>query len=209
MSAASYNHNEINPHDCCGASGKVQRESDVEIHPDNLHDRTSNRNPGPYPFFIGIAAALGVVVFYFGLLTLTSDWNNAKMQFAEYRWWIIALSVGLGIQATLFSFLQKQLQRTRMRAAKSSLAASGGMSTASMAACCAHYLVPLLPALGLPFLSAAVAGIAEYQSVFFLLGVLLNLFGIGVMLRLMNRNGIIEIQNILDNLSRGFRHLSP
>lgn len=80
-----------------------------------------------------------------------------------------------------------------MRAAQSSLAASGGMSTASMAACCAHYLVPLLPAMGLPFLSTAVAGIAEYQSVFFFLGVLSNLFGIGFMLRLMKRNGIIKI----------------
>jgi hypothetical protein len=85
----------------------VQSENDVEIHPDNFHDRTSNRNPGPYPFsFIGIAAVLGVVVFYFGLLTLTS---------------------------------------------------------ASMAACCAHSLVPLLPALVLPFLSAALAGIVEHQ----------------------------------------------
>lgn len=30
-----------------------------------------------------------------------------------------------------------------------------------MADCCAHYFVPLLSALGLPFLSAAVAGIVE------------------------------------------------
>jgi len=193
MSAGSYDRNGINPHDCCGASGKVNSQNNSEIRPVTLRDRTSSRNPGPYPFLIGIAAALGIFGFYFVLLTLTSDWNNAKMQFEEYRWWIIALSVGLGIQAFLFSFLRKQLRHKHMRAAKSSLAASGGMSTAAMAACCAHYLVPLLPALGLPFLSAAVAGIAEYQSVFFLLGILSNVFGIGFMLRLMNRNGIIKI----------------
>lgn len=187
------NRNEMSSTDCCGSSGKLQTEKDVEIRPDNLQDRSSNRSAGPFPFFIGIAAALGIFGFYFGLLTLTSDWNNAKMQFAEYRWWIIALSVGLGIQVSLFSFLRNQLQHTHMRAAKSSLAASGGMSTVAMAACCAHYVVPLLPALGLPFLSAAVAGIAEYQSVFFLFGILSNLFGIGFMLRLMNRNGIIKI----------------
>jgi hypothetical protein len=128
-------------------------------------------------------------------------------QFKAYRWWIIALSVGLGIQATLFSFMRKRLKSARLRAATSSLTVSGGMSTASMAACCAHYLAPLLPALGLPFLSAAVAGIAEYQSVFFFFGVLSNVFGIGFMLRLMNRNGIVPMQNIVGNINRGFRNL--
>jgi hypothetical protein len=113
----------------------------------------------------------------------------------------------LGVQATLFSFIRKRLQSDHLRAAKSSLAASGGISTASMAACCAHYLVPLLPALGLPFLSATVAGTAEYQTIFFFLGALSNLFGIGVMLRLMNRKGIIQMQNIAGNINHGFRNL--
>jgi hypothetical protein len=159
----------------------------------NDHATTHDRRGSPYPILIGVAAALGILGIYAGLLTLTSTWDNAKMQFAVYRWWIITLAVGFGVQAALFAFLRRQTQRAPMRAAKSSMAASGGMSTAAMAACCAHYLVPLLPALGLPFLSAAVAGIAEYQSLFFLLGVLSNLFGIGLMLRLMNRHGVIKI----------------
>jgi hypothetical protein len=87
----------------------ITSQNDTELQPDIQQDRTSNHNAGPYPFLIGIAAALGIFGLYFGLLTLTSDWNNAKMQFAEYRWWIIALSAGLGIQAALFSFLRKQM----------------------------------------------------------------------------------------------------
>ena len=142
-------------------------------------------------FLIGLAVALGVVVFYLGLHTLTSDWNNAKTQLEEYEWWIIALSFGLGVQAALYSFMKKRLQGTT-KGAKSSLAASGGMSTASMAACCTHYLVAFLPALGLSFLSTAVYGLAKYQSEFFLLGVISNLFGIGVMLRLMGKIKIEE-----------------
>ncbi|MEW6670684.1 MAG: hypothetical protein AB1427_03225 [Thermodesulfobacteriota bacterium] len=142
---------------------------------------------------IGLAAALGVVGFYLGLLTLTSDWSNASVQFGEYRWWIIALSLGLGIQVTLFSAIRKKLFGRNIKVAKSGLAASGGMSTASMAACCAHYLVPLVPVLGLPFLSAAVAGIASYQTEIFMAGVLANLFGLGVMLRLMHKNGILKL----------------
>jgi copper chaperone CopZ len=169
----------------------------VENKSDSL-DKTTSRSGllfkqvfSPPPLMIGAAAAIAVVGFYLGLITLVSDWYNARMQFEEYRWWILALAAGLGVQATLYAFLRIRLNGKNVKSAKSSLAASGGMSTASMAACCAHYLVAFLPALGLPFLSAAAAGLAEYQTQLFLLGVLSNLFGIGVMLRVMQKNGII------------------
>ena len=169
----------------------------VENKSDNLDEIISRQRLlsrqvfSPPPLLIGVAAAIAVVGFYLGLITLVSDWYNARMQFEEYRWWILALAAGLGVQATLYSFLRIRLNGKNVKSAKSSLAASGGMSTASMAACCAHYLVAFLPALGLPFLSAAAAGLAEYQTQLFLLGVLSNLFGIGVMLRVMQKNGII------------------
>jgi len=172
----------------------IESKADDEDKAIKLHDRAQTQKIGLYPFLIGIVAALGVVGFYLGLLTLTSDWTNAKMQFIDYRWWIIALSIGLGLQVTLFLYMQKRLRGRKLKAAKSGLAASGGMSTASMAACCAHYLVPLMPALGLPFLSAAVAGIATYQTEIFMLGVVSNLFGLGVMLRLMQKNGILKFE---------------
>ncbi len=169
----------------------------VENQPANLEETTnlqrllSKQVFSPHPYLIGAAAAIAVVGFYLGLITLVSDWYNARMQFEEYRWWILALAAGLGVQATLYAFLRIRLNGKNVKSAKSSLAASGGMSTASMAACCAHYLVAFLPALGLPFLSAAAAGLAEYQTQLFLLGVLSNLFGIGVMLRVIHKNGII------------------
>ena len=90
-----------------------------------------------------------------------------------------------------------------MKAAKCSLAASGGMSTAAMAACCAHYLGILLPALSLPFLSAAAAGLAQYQTWFFVAGVLSNLFGIGLMLRMMVRSGMIQVGTLVSHLALG------
>lgn len=158
----------------------------------DIPDRALTRRIGLYPFLIGIAAALGLVGFYLGLLTLTSDWYNAKMEFKEFRWWVIALSIGVGVQAALFSYMKNRLRGGNLKGAKSGLAASSGMSTASMAACCAHYLASLMPALGLPFLSAAVAGIAMYQTEIFILGVLSNLIGLGVMLRIMHKNGILR-----------------
>lgn len=173
----------------------TQSKPDVESSTDTFHKNAQTQNVGPYPFLIGISAAIAVVGFYLGLLTLTSGWISAKMQFTEYRWWIIALSLGLGIQATLFSYMRKIIFGRNIKAAKSGLAASSGMSTASMAACCAHYLVPLMPALGLPFLSGAVAGIASYQKELLMLGVLSNLIGLGIMLRIIHKNGILNLKH--------------
>ena len=172
----------------------AQSRSVVENNTDTIYGNAQTQKVGPYPMLIGIGAALAVVGFYLGLLTLTSGWIGAKMQFIEYRWWIIALSLGLGTQVTLFSYMRKVIFGRNIKAAKSGLAASGGMSTASMAACCAHYLVPLMPALGLPFLSGAVAGIASYQRELLMLGVLSNLIGLGIMLRIMHKNGILNLK---------------
>ena len=182
----------------------VEINEDPELITDKIQADSSMVKIGPYPFLIGTAAAIGIVAFYLGLLTLVSDWYNAKAQFNDYRWWIIALSFGLGIQATLFSGLRIRLSGKNMKGAKTSMAASGGMSTASMAACCAHYLVAFLPALGLPFLSAAAAGLAEYQTQFFFLGVVSNLFGISIMIRLMLKNNIISKDVFVYRLSFGW-----
>jgi cation transport ATPase len=155
------------------------------------------------PYLFGVTAAVGVIAFYLGLLTIVSDWYNAASQFAQYWGWIIALALGLGIQSTLFSYIKVQLKGKTITAAKSSLAASGGVSTASMAACCAHYLVALLPAFGLPFFSAAAAGLAKYQVEFFFLGVISNVFGIFIMIRVMNKNRLIPAGFLAKSLTIG------
>jgi copper chaperone CopZ len=209
IASVIYDPDQLNPEDLSKAieatgHSVVEINEDPELIVNKIQADASRVNIGPYPYLIGAAAAIGVVAFYLGLLTLVSDWYNAKAQFNDYRWWIIALSIGLGVQATLFSGLRIRLRGKNMRGAKSSLAASGGMSTASMAACCAHYLVAFLPALGLPFLSAAAAGLAEYQPQFFFLGVVSNLFGIGVMIRLMLKNNIISRDVFINRFSSGF-----
>jgi len=155
------------------------------------------------PYLLGVTAAAGVIGFYLVLLTLVSDWHNATSQFAQYWGWIIALATGLGIQATLFTHIKGQLKGKTITVVKSSLAASGGVSTASMAACCAHYLAAFLPAFGMSFFSAAAAGLAEYQMEFFLLGVISNLFGIVVMIRTMNKNGLIPAGFLARSLTIG------
>lgn len=199
----------------------------IDVHPDELkaavktigYNLLDDRTDGPKkstdrsvrlnrlsPYLIGVAAALGVVGFYLGLLTLTSGWDNARFEFTEYKFWILALSVGLGVQATLFSLYRRWHSGGSIKAAKCSMAASGGMSATAMAACCAHYLAVILPVIGLPFLSAAAASLALYQKYFFMAGVLSSLFGIGFMLRIMCKSGMIHVGTLICNFDFGFRH---
>jgi len=135
------------------------------------------------PYAYGLLAGTAVIAFYLGLITLTSDWVNARYQFADYQWWVIALASGLGIQVTLFVSMRRQLNNQALKGAGASMATSGGMSATAMAICCSHYLATFLPAIGLPFLSAAAAGLEQYQVQFFMAGVVSNLIGIAIMLR--------------------------
>ena len=162
----------------------------------------------PRPYLFGTIASFAIVGIYLGMNTLTADWYFARVQFNEYRWWIVALAFGLGVQVTLYSLLRAQFKKNRMRAAKSSMAASGGVSAAAMIACCSHYLATVLPALSLPFLSAAaVAKLEQYQPYFFLAGILSCIVGIGLMVRIMKKNGMIPPGTIWRSFNFGFGRL--
>ncbi len=156
----------------------------------------------PRSYLYGALAPIAIVGVYLMMNTLTADWYFARIQFSEYRWWILTLAFGLGIQVTLFTLFRARLRGRKIGAAKSSMAASGGMSATAMMACCSHYLATVIPALGVPFLSAAaVASIAEYQTYFFLAGVLSCLVGIGLMLRMMTKHGMIQFGKLKNFLN--------
>ena len=156
-------------------------------------DSTFNWFSNPCSYLYGALASIAIVGVYLGMNTLTADWYFAKVQFGEYRWWILTLAIGLGFQVTLFTMFRAQLRGQKIRAVKSTMAASGGMSATAMMACCSHYLATVIPAIGVPFLSAtAVASIAEYQAYFFLAGVLSCMVGIGLILRMMKMHGMIQ-----------------
>jgi cation transport ATPase len=181
--------------------------NDKESQP-NYSGRTLTWFPIPRPYIFGTIASIAIVGIYLGMNTLTADWYYAKVQFNEYRWWIVALAFGLGVQVTLFSLLRAQLKKNRMRAAKSSMAASGGVSATAMMACCSHYLATVLPALSLPFLSAAaVAKLEQYQPYFFLAGILSCVVGIGLMVRMMKKNGMIPTGTVKRSFNFGFGRL--
>jgi Cu+-exporting ATPase len=86
------------------------------------------------------------------------------------------LAIGFGIQIGLYLYLK---QLVHARGDGKLLAVTGTTSTAAMVSCCAHYLVNILPILGV---SAFASFVGEYQIQFFWIGIAFNLLGIGFMI---------------------------
>ncbi|HIH41074.1 TPA: hypothetical protein HA239_01530 [Candidatus Woesearchaeota archaeon] len=99
---------------------------------------------------------------------------------------MLPLILGFGIQIGLYVYVKESFKAINA-AATASVAASGGVSTASMVACCAHHLTDILPLIGLAFLSTV---LVKYQTSFILLGVLSNLIGITIMLNTIQKNSL-------------------
>ena len=184
--ASAMKENQLIKNECCGKSKGY----------DDSDDRKKNGWAGRQwfhlkPYHYGIVTAVLVVAFYLGLITLTSDWYNAKAQFYDYRWWIVSLAGGLGIQVGLYTQMRRMLASAHLKAAASGMAASGGMSGVAMALCCSHYLAGLLPLIGLPFFATAVAGLERYQTQLFIIGVFSNILGLAYMIWVMSKKDLL------------------
>ncbi|MBI5138195.1 MAG: hypothetical protein HZA95_00130 [Candidatus Vogelbacteria bacterium] len=126
----------------------------------------------------GIVAGAILLGIYFGLLTFISGWIYAKSQFADYSYFIVSLASGFGIQFALYTYLKNMIMNGDGSA--KILGVTGTTSTLAMVSCCTHYLVNLLPILGVTGLMTFVSA---YQTQLFWLGLLFNLSGIVYMLK--------------------------
>lgn len=121
----------------------------------------------------GTAAFVLMLTVFFGVVSLVSGWAFTLEQFSEFWYFIIALALGFGVQVGLYTSL-RQLVGTQKMPGKM-VAASGTTSTAAMISCCAHYLVNILPVLGV---TGFITLVAQYQVELFWLGLAFNLAGI-------------------------------
>lgn len=121
----------------------------------------------------GSTAVLALLALYFGLLTLVSDWQFTREQFAEFWPYVLTLAGGFGAQIALYFHLRHLVSGAQAHGKV--VAASGTASTAAMVSCCTHYLVNLLPILGATGLAALVA---QYQVELFWVGIAFNAAGI-------------------------------
>ena len=121
----------------------------------------------------GLVGALALLGIYFGVVSLISGWSFAVTQFSSFWYYITSLAVGFGVQIGLYSYLKRAIHR--QDGSGKALAVSGTTSTAAMLSCCAHYLINILPIIGI---TGFVALISQYQIQFFWVGLVSSLAGI-------------------------------
>lgn len=122
---------------------------------------------------MGVLATAGLLGFYFLILSLVSDWAFTVEQFSTYRYYIVSLAAGFGIQIGLFTYLRSAIQNHC--SSGKVVAVSGTTSTAAMISCCAHYLVNILPVIGA---TGLVTFVGQYQVQLFWVGLASNAAGI-------------------------------
>lgn len=121
----------------------------------------------------GMAAFVLMLAVFFGVVSLVSGWDFTLEQFAKFWYFIIALALGFGVQVGLYTSLRQLVGQQKMSGKM--VAASGTTSAAAMISCCAHYLVNILPVLGV---TGFITVVAQYQTQLFWLGLAFNLAGI-------------------------------
>ncbi len=115
----------------------------------------------------------GLLGFYFLILSLVSDWPFAVDQFLTFRYYIISLAIGFGIQVGLYTHLRSAIQ-SHCSSGKV-VAVSGTTSTIAMISCCAHYLANILPVIGA---AGLITLVSQYQIELFWVGLASNAAGI-------------------------------
>lgn len=138
------------------------------------------------PPLAGLGGAAGLLIIYFGVLGLSESLGYAAYQFSEMWYWLLLLAAGFGTQVGLHVHIKRALHK-KNAAATAGVAASGGVSTLAMVACCAHHLADILPILGL---SAAAVFLVQYQLPLILFGVFSNLAGVIMMLKIIQKHGL-------------------
>lgn len=138
------------------------------------------------PLLAFVLGSAFIASFYLGIITWLQGWGYASSQFLRDRWYVIPIILGFGVQASLYSILRFRLfiPVTSMHGTGTVMGASGGASATAMVACCIHHVTDVLPILGL---SAAASFLTRYQRPFMLIGLAMNLIGIGAMLFVLYR----------------------
>ncbi len=134
------------------------------------------------PVAIGAIASLTLITLYLIILTLFNSFSHAVEESVKWWYFLIPIATGFGMQVGLY-FHIRSLMTEKIGAA--GVAATGGVSSGSMIACCVHHAADVLPLIGL---SAAAIFFTKYQAAFLSLGLFSNAVGITMMLNIAQRH---------------------
>lgn len=123
----------------------------------------------------GLISATALLAVYFAVVSLISSAEFTISQLNLYWYFIISLALGFGVQVSLYTYLKQSIKNENVSSSGKTVAVTGATSTLSMVSCCAHYLVNILPILGI---TGIISVVAQYQKELFGAGLLFNLFGI-------------------------------
>jgi len=142
---------------------------------------SSSRRRVLLPLGAGLVGMVALMAVYLGIVSLAESPQRAVELFWEDKAFVIPIMLGFGTQVGLYTLLKKGLYLpVSVPAGGAATATSGGISTMAMVACCAHRVADVLPLVGL---SAVAAFLANWKIPFLIVGLISNLIGIAVMLR--------------------------
>lgn len=134
----------------------------------------------------GSAAGFGLILFYGLIVLIANSFDHAINEFVRRWYWMTPIVIGFSLQIGLFAY-GKRLAASYAGPSSKWIAASGGASSVSMVACCAHHLTDILALIGL---AGATLFLSTYQHLFLLLGVLSNFVGLVYVLSVLSKGSL-------------------
>ena len=126
----------------------------------------------------GLLSGIGILSFFIIILTIFVSFGFAISEFKRLWFFILLLSAGFGTQIGLYTSIK------HITIVNAGAATSGTVSGSSMVVCCSHFLLNIIPIIGL---SGLATFLMTYQKLFFSIGIASSVFGIGLMLHHKNK----------------------
>ncbi|MEK6917663.1 MAG: hypothetical protein AABW51_01830 [Nanoarchaeota archaeon] len=133
----------------------------------------------------GILSGAGILLFFMLILIIFQGYGIAIYEFKRLWYWLIPLAIGFGTQIGLYLSIKYDARIS------AGVVASGTVSGGSMVVCCSHFLLNIIPFIGLAGLATF---LMAYQKVFFSIGIASSIFGIGFMLHHKNKMAKLELK---------------
>ncbi|PIO07345.1 hypothetical protein COU59_03395 [Candidatus Pacearchaeota archaeon CG10_big_fil_rev_8_21_14_0_10_34_12] len=125
------------------------------------------------PLAYGFLAGIALFAFYMSVISIFQGFQFAILNFKNVWFFILPLVFGFGTQIGLYTSIKHTAEMT------GTVALSGGLSGGSMIACCSHFLLNIIPVIGF---SGLALFLMKYQTMFFAIGIVANVFGVTYML---------------------------